>query len=459
MANDNSSVIQLVMSILGAEAVTGSLEGINESVGGLGEKMLELASVTAVIDKSIDLFKETIGEGMTKVGEMADEIVRNNAVLGISSDGYQAFAVTLQAAHQDMSSFIPAMSIMNKTIGEAAMGSADAAKKLAGIGLSYQQLKGLAPERQFEAVARAIAEVADPNVRAAMAAELLGRSYANLRPLIDQLAHGGLDNLNKSLKESSLILGGEYVTALSEASVQTEEIAKRTAVALAPMELYWKNITNASKGWLATLVQGANLQGPADVTRGFEAMADKIIAARNAAKSLGEIFAADAAAYKLQAEIQKSLKPDDKGTAVERERNSTSGRLTTAMAVSQEKILADAKLAVVKAEGEEEQQWEKEWDAGEKARSKTRSEVSQTEYDLKKHLADSMAKIQKEVAAQEKKNNSEAAQDERIAFETALLEIRKNGYKIEYDFTKTDAEKWASKKQNLADEEIGRAHV
>ncbi len=89
-------------------------------------------------------------------------------------------------------------------LGKLAKVLEDQPEKLGRIGLSYQNLKGLAPEEQFEKVGQAIADIEDPMKRLAVAQEFFGKSGAELIPLFTGAigaAREAVDGLGLSISD------------------------------------------------------------------------------------------------------------------------------------------------------------------------------------------------------------------------------------------------------------------
>lgn len=185
------------------------------------------------------------------------ETERSRGALGLSATAYQTYANTLASANQDASALGPALSTLSRTIGEAATGSTVAAAKLGAIGLTFEQLRGLAPEQQLEPVARRIEGLSDANVRDAAAADLLGRSYASLKPLLEALARDGFEGLAKKVEATTGLIKDEHSKAIDEAATRSENAGKRIAAALAPALATWKNMVASAKEYAANLIAGA----------------------------------------------------------------------------------------------------------------------------------------------------------------------------------------------------------
>lgn len=188
--------------------------------------------------------------------KIVGETERARGAVGISATAYQVFANTLEEADQEASALIPSLSLLSRVIGEAATGSTTAAAKLGAIGVTANQLKGLAPERQFELIVRRLANLTDANVRDAAAADLLGRSYQNLKPLIESLARDGYDGLARKVESTTGLISNEHARAIDDAGDRSEAAGKRIAAALAPALSKWKEMVATAKEYAANLIAG-----------------------------------------------------------------------------------------------------------------------------------------------------------------------------------------------------------
>jgi hypothetical protein len=76
---------------------------------------------------------------------------------------------------------------MQMTLGDAAQGTKTAVDALSQVGLSFDQLKGMKPEDQFQAIADGLNNISDPTMRAATAMDIFGRSGTMLLPMLSTL--------------------------------------------------------------------------------------------------------------------------------------------------------------------------------------------------------------------------------------------------------------------------------
>ncbi len=90
---------------------------------------------------------------------------------------------------------------LSKAISDAGLGLKTAQDGFRMVGLRVEELKGLAPEDQFMAVASAINQVADQNTKAAAAMTLFGRSGTQLLPMLS----GDLETLKAKAHELGIV--------------------------------------------------------------------------------------------------------------------------------------------------------------------------------------------------------------------------------------------------------------
>lgn len=129
---------------------------------------------------------------------------------------------------------------MQRTIGDAKLGSKDAATALDRLNVKMFHLGKMDVAEQFKTIAEAISRVKDPTTRAALAVDIFGKSGQKLIPVLMQ----GEAGINKLGEEVAGMFSPENVKAIGEADdaiknlkesfVELEHaIAVRTAPAVA----------------------------------------------------------------------------------------------------------------------------------------------------------------------------------------------------------------------------------
>jgi hypothetical protein len=97
---------------------------------------------------------------------------------------------------------------MQKTIGQASVGTKTAVDSLAQLGITVADLRALRPDQQFELLAGKIAGLSDETQRTAATLEIFGRGGSALLPMLTEGA-GGI----RRMREEFRALGGTVSTA------------------------------------------------------------------------------------------------------------------------------------------------------------------------------------------------------------------------------------------------------
>ena len=108
---------------------------------------------------------------------------------------------------QNLESAIQRLTI---SIGDAASGVKEPQKAFARLGLDFQRLSQLAPEQQFREVAAAFQGVGTQAEKAAVAADLFGRSGVELLPLFNS----NLEEIEARARRLGIVLGREQTAAI-----------------------------------------------------------------------------------------------------------------------------------------------------------------------------------------------------------------------------------------------------
>ena len=156
------------------------------------KKLRETTSITAGLSSSFGRLGAVVG-GVSLVALVnqalqAAEALQNVSIqTGISTDALQRlqFAAGLSGASLDQVS--GAVTKMQRALVTSGEGSQQAQEALARLGLTTSDLLALAPDKQFERIAVAIASIDDPAQRATAAVGLFGRSGAELLPTLTAL--------------------------------------------------------------------------------------------------------------------------------------------------------------------------------------------------------------------------------------------------------------------------------
>lgn len=127
---------------------------------------------------------------------------------------------------------------------DAGRGGKASADALARVGLSASKLQDLSPEQQLLAVAQGLSQITDPGKRASLAMDLLGKSGAELLPMMEGGAAGiqammaEADKLGLTMSTEQVAAAAEFNDAWSRVTASAGAAGKMIGTALAP-SLAW----------------------------------------------------------------------------------------------------------------------------------------------------------------------------------------------------------------------------
>jgi len=188
---------------------------------------------------------------------MGDHIGKMAKRTGFSVEALSELAYVASQSGTDIDSLEKSLARMQRSIYDAGRGLSTATDALTDLGLSYKDLDGLAPDKQFALIADKISKISDPTKKAALAMTLLGRSGTQLLPMMANGAKGiedlrvkaralgqtmsaadvkaaedftdTLDNLWKSVKMGVFHVGASLAPALQRMSETLTDIAVKAS--------------------------------------------------------------------------------------------------------------------------------------------------------------------------------------------------------------------------------------
>lgn len=193
-----------------ARAISGSFQQVGKVLAGFGIGF----SAVGIVREMVSAAKAAI--------EFGDELQKATAKTGIGVERLSELAYAAKQTDVDFAALSTSLKKMQITLSEASGGSKAANETLAALGLTFGDLRRLAPEEQFEALADRISALKDPADRTRAAVDLFGREGANLLPLFEEGA-AGVRALREEAHRLGATLTGEQATALAE----TDDAIKR----------------------------------------------------------------------------------------------------------------------------------------------------------------------------------------------------------------------------------------
>jgi len=142
---------------------------------------------------------------------MGDQLDKMSKRTGISVESLSELGYAAQLSGANLESVENGVRRMQRTIADAADGTALATDALARLGLSAEQLMALSPEEQFSVIAKRLNEIGDPTMKAAAAMAILGRSGTALLPMMEEMAE-----TRAEARKLGLVMSGEDAKAAAK---------------------------------------------------------------------------------------------------------------------------------------------------------------------------------------------------------------------------------------------------
>lgn len=141
--------------------------------------------------------------------DSGSQLADMSARTGIAASSLSALSYAAGLTGSDMGAVEGAVKKMQKTLGDAALGSDSAAESLSHLGISVKDLKGLNVEQQFAKISGAIAKIEDPTMRNAAALGVFGKSATGIIPMIT----GDLGAMISEANQLGVVMSDEDVSA------------------------------------------------------------------------------------------------------------------------------------------------------------------------------------------------------------------------------------------------------
>lgn len=145
----------------------------DKQVAKFGDSMKVVGSIAGIFATS------KIGDQMQKLVDAASRIADTGQRLGITAEAVQRLSFAAGQGGSSIEAVASAMGNMAEVLG-----SKDADKKLAAIGLSLDQIKGLTPDQTFLTMADAIRKIHDPLEQSDRLTDMFGNRSRELLPAI-----------------------------------------------------------------------------------------------------------------------------------------------------------------------------------------------------------------------------------------------------------------------------------
>tara|TARA_R100000152_G_C6782231_1_gene219176 strand:- start:5601 stop:6872 length:1272 start_codon:yes stop_codon:yes gene_type:complete len=250
-----------------------TLADTNKSIGGFGGKLKGMAIPLAIAAAGFVAVKKAISQVSDAMNRL-DREAKAAESLGLQIQELQSLTFSAQLAGLEGEQFITIFSKLQKKIGEAAIGTGEAAATFEKLGLSTDNLLKMSPDERFLAIADAIKKIENPALQAAMATKLFEEEGLKLLPMLQSGSEGiqsqreELERLQGTLSKHDTDKIQDANNAWTKLKTAAEGLWNQLAVALAPIFELIANIlteivvwavkaVNAFNKWINTITFGA----------------------------------------------------------------------------------------------------------------------------------------------------------------------------------------------------------
>lgn len=228
----------------GTKKAQAQLTGFQKTMASVGATAINLGKVLAL----------TAGAGAVagfaavskQAFDLGSSLSEAAAKVGVTVEALQEMRFVASQNGVAIETMDGSLNKMTRTLGELQLGNKKAAETFKQLGLSAQQMFGLTPTESFEKIVGALSKIEDETVRAALGNKVFGRSYAELKPLVDLGAEGIRAAAEEKRRDG--VISTEQAQKLDELADGWEKLKEKVAVATAQFIANSASSRNASDG-------------------------------------------------------------------------------------------------------------------------------------------------------------------------------------------------------------------
>jgi hypothetical protein len=189
---------------------------------------------------------------------MADQALKTAGSLDMGVEALSRLRFAADLSGSSAGAMDAALVKMQRSIGDATMGSGEAAKALKDLGLNAQQLAAMGPEQAFLTIADSLNRVEDSSQRAALGADIFGKQFSDPSSGIANVVAQGseaiaemgaeLDNLGGTLQSDIAAESERYNDHVTRMEAVSTGFAQQLSGAVLPtINLMAEDMIKAAK--------------------------------------------------------------------------------------------------------------------------------------------------------------------------------------------------------------------
>lgn len=233
-------------------------EKTSDKLAKAGQIITGLKSAFDILGGALNTVKRIYDEFIGDTVKMADDLMVQSQVTGLSTDALQEYAYMAELVDTDVETITGSMTKMVKNMATATKGTGDAYNAFQKLGVQITDNNGEMRDQNdvFAEVIQALGNMTNETERDALSMQIFGKSARELNPLIE----AGADNIEEfrnQAHEMGFVLDEETLGALGNVDDNMQnlknafETAKRQiATGLLPIVL---DITNAFVEWAGSV--------------------------------------------------------------------------------------------------------------------------------------------------------------------------------------------------------------
>lgn len=219
-AESTISKTSIALNNLGESAEESGKEAEKSSEGFTVMKGVLSNLATEVINSVIDGLKnmgKAVVDTVAEVGALGDEIDKESQKLGLSAEKYQELSYAMEMSGASIGDISKGMMNITNAIADTENGVEGASEKFDALGVSLQNVDGSmkSSEQVLMDSIDALASMTDETQRNALANDIFGRSYAELKPLLNSGSEG-IKELMQEAEEYGMVMSSDVVSASAD---------------------------------------------------------------------------------------------------------------------------------------------------------------------------------------------------------------------------------------------------
>lgn len=234
------SIIASMSVLLGAQ--TGPFQ---KGMAAAAKSMSPLQSAMAGLDAGIKGMAKTMvaAFAVSKVWDIANKISDQKKyadAIGISRQTLVVYEMAAKKAGLETTQFHRSLVMMAKAVESAASGETAAAEAFNIIGVNAQQIRGLAIDKQFEAIAKGFQSINNSGQEAAAISDIFGAKAYKMKTMVEMTGEE-FDKLSEKSKSLGLNISDEdaaniqkAVSAIKTVGMVSEGLVQQLLADLAP---------------------------------------------------------------------------------------------------------------------------------------------------------------------------------------------------------------------------------